>query len=55
MTENTIKCFCKDCVFAYFNTSHETYRCRSMRGMYRVVEAEEYCSWGEKVDDNADE
>ena len=55
MTENTIKCFCKDCVFAYFNTSNETYRCRSMRGMYRVVEAEEYCSWGEKVDDNADE
>ena len=42
-------CTCRDCVFAYFNTSNETYKCRSMRGMYRTVEAEEYCSWGEAL------
>ena len=55
MTENTIKCFCKDCQFCEYETCNGNYHCRSMRGLYRTVEAEEYCSWGERVDDNADE
>ena len=49
MEEKTIKCFCKDCQFCDVNEERGTYRCRSMRVMYRTVEAEEYCSWGEAL------
>lgn len=39
---------CKDCEFGCFNTSNETYKCRSMNGMYRTVHAEDFCSYGER-------
>ena len=39
---------CKDCMFCKFDDSSETYMCRSMRGLYRPVEAEEFCSRGER-------
>lgn len=42
---------CKDCAFSTFNNSSETYKCKSMRGLYRAVLADEFCSWGERKDD----
>lgn len=39
---------CKECMFCEFDDSTETYMCRSMRGLYRHVEAEEFCSRGER-------
>ena len=47
--EKTIKVFCKDCQFCEYETCNGNYHCRSMRGLYRTVEAEEYCSWGEAL------
>lgn len=41
---------CKDCEFCLYNSSNDTYRCKSMRGMYRAVMADEFCSWGERKD-----
>ena len=40
---------CRDCIFCAFYESNETYHCRSMRGMYRTVEADEFCAWGEAL------
>ena len=39
---------CKDCTFCSYNSSNDTYKCRSMRGMYRAVDPNEFCSWGER-------
>ena len=41
---------CKNCEFCLYNSSNDTYRCKSMRGMYRAVMADEFCSWGERKD-----
>lgn len=43
---------CKDCVFCHYNSSNETYKCSTMNGMYRTVEPNEFCAYGErKIDD----
>ena len=39
---------CKDCGFAVYNSSNDTYKCRSMNGMYRTVEQDDFCSYGER-------
>ena len=39
---------CKDCEFCYYNSSNDTYKCRSMNGMYRTVKADDFCSYGER-------
>ena len=41
---------CKDCEFCNYHPSSDTYKCCSMRGMYRAVLPEEFCSWGERKD-----
>lgn len=43
---------CKDCIFCHYNSSNETYKCITMNGMYRTVEPNEFCAYGErKIDD----
>ena len=39
---------CKGCEFCVYNPCNDTYKCRSMSGMYRRVEPDEFCSYGEK-------
>ena len=39
---------CKDCTFCVFNSSNETFKCRSMNGMYRTVGPDDFCSYGER-------
>lgn len=41
---------CKDCVFCHYNSSNETYKCSTMNGMYRTVEPNEFCAYGERKD-----
>lgn len=40
---------CKDCQFCTYNSSNETLKCTSMNGMYRTVNADDFCSYGERV------
>ena len=42
---------CKDCTFCVFNSSNETFKCRSMNGMYRTVGPDDFCSYGERGTD----
>lgn len=42
---------CRDCDFCNYNSSNNTYKCRSMNGMYRTVGPDEFCSYGERRDD----
>ena len=42
---------CKDCAFHVFNSSNETFKCRSMNGMYRTVVPDDFCSYGERGTD----
>ena len=42
---------CKECEFCAYNSSNDTFKCRSMRGMYRAVDPTEFCSWGERKND----
>ena len=46
----TIPVRCKDCVFCHYNSSNETYKCSTMNGMYRTVEPNEFCFYGERKD-----
>ena len=39
---------CKDCEFCVYNSSNDTYKCRSMNGMYRTVKPDDFCSYGER-------
>ena len=43
---------CKDCNFCVFNSSNETFKCRSMNGMYRTVGPDNFCSYGERKDND---
>ena len=43
---------CKDCTFCVFNSSNETFKCRSMNGMYRTVGPDDFCSYGERKDND---
>ena len=43
---------CKDCTFCVFNSSNETFKCRSMNGMYRTVVPDDFCSYGERKDND---
>ena len=43
---------CKDCTFCVFNSSNETFKCRSMNGMYRTVGPDNFCSYGERKDND---
>lgn len=39
---------CKDCMFCVYNSSNDTYKCNSMNGMYRRVNVDDFCSYGER-------
>lgn len=41
---------CKQCIFSSYNSCNDTYRCTSQRGLYRIVDENEFCSWGEVID-----
>ena len=41
---------CKECVFCIFNSSNETFKCKSMSGMHRTVTPDDFCSYGERKD-----
>ena len=43
---------CRDCEFCNYNSSSETYKCMSMRGMYGTVDPDGFCSYGERRDIN---
>ena len=47
----TIPVRCKECVFCIFNSSNETFKCKSMNGMYRTVSPDDFCSYGERRTD----
>ena len=42
---------CKDCEFCVYNFCNDTYKCRSMSGMFRRVEPDEFCSYGERKEE----
>jgi hypothetical protein len=39
---------CKDCQFSEYYKCSETRHCRTQNGMYRAVEDDDFCSWGER-------
>ena len=39
---------CRDCEFCNYNSSSETYKCMSLRGMYGTVDPDGFCSYGER-------
>lgn len=39
---------CRDCYFCHYNSSNDTYKCSSMNGMYRRVQPDDFCSYGER-------
>lgn len=41
---------CKECDFCHYNSSNDTYKCSSMNGMYRTVKPDDFCSYGERKD-----
>ena len=51
LEKNQIEVRCKDCTFCVFNSSNETFKCRSMNGMYRTVVPDDFCSYGERGTD----
>jgi hypothetical protein len=50
-TSGVVMVFCKDCAFSCYNSSNETYKCRAVNGMYRRVEPNEFCSYGERYEE----
>ena len=43
---------CKDCQFSEYYKCSETRHCRTQNGMYRAVEDDDFCSWGERKDND---
>ena len=41
---------CKDCVFSKYFEESGTRKCRTQQGLYRTVTDEDYCSYGERKD-----
>ena len=39
---------CKDCVFCKLYSESGEYHCRTMKGMYRAVKPNDFCSYGER-------
>ena len=39
---------CKDCEFCHYNSSNDTYKCTTFNGMHRTVAVDDYCSYGER-------
>ena len=48
LEKNHVDVRCKDCIFCHYNSSNETYKCSTMNGMYRTVQPNEFCSYGER-------
>ena len=51
-TTRQIPVFCKDCGFSVYNECSGLRKCRSQKGLYRVVEDNEFCSWGEPKEED---
>ena len=43
---------CKDCGMSVYNECSGLRKCRSQRGLHRVVEDNEFCSWGEPKEED---
>ena len=41
---------CKDCLFSRYFEESGTRKCRTMQGLYRTVEDDDFCSYGERKD-----
>ena len=39
---------CKDCLFSRYFEESGTRKCRTMQGLYRTVEDDDFCSYGER-------
>lgn len=39
---------CKNCVLSNYHESSGLRKCTSQRGLNRIVDDEEFCSWGER-------
>jgi hypothetical protein len=48
-TKNAVL-MCKDCRFCKLYETNQQYHCRSQMGLYRRVADYEFCSWGERKD-----
>lgn len=42
---------CRDCIFCSFNSSNGSYKCTSYNGMHRRVKEDEFCSYGERLEE----
>lgn len=43
---------CQDSEFCSYNSSSKTYKCMSMNGMYGTVDPSDFCSYGERKDND---
>jgi len=43
---------CKDCQYARYNPCNETWRCVSYSGMMRRVDENDFCSYGERREED---
>ena len=41
---------CKNCLFSRYFEESGTRKCRTMQGLYRTVEDDDFCSYGERKD-----
>ena len=41
---------CEECTFCHYNSSNDTYKCVSMNGMNKTVARDDFCSYGERKD-----
>ena len=46
----TIPVQCKDCQSSHYNECSGLTKCTSQRGLHRIVDPNEHCSWGERKD-----
>ena len=43
--------YCKDCQSSHYNECSGLTKCTSQRGLHRIVDPNEHCSWGERKAD----
>ena len=46
--EDAVPVRCEKCQFSHENPCNGTLKCTAPRGLHRVVESDEFCSWGER-------
>jgi hypothetical protein len=48
LEKNQIKVRCKDCQFSKYFEESGTRKCRTQGGLYRTVQDDDFCSYGER-------